>query len=327
MCFLTFFNKEVVRNIRNFHKKLMSINVLEIKDLETFINVVESSSLADTSKELNVNQSTITKRINQLEEKVQGELFNRRSRPLRLTQLGEKVYFKARYILGQLEKLESVDEQEIGLSQEKVKVGISITLMDDLSEYLYEKYKFTQSPTEFDIYGGRAQSLIQQVQNKELELAIVMLPSNLKLPAHLSFLNIGAVPLVIVSKNVGDKQYSDLESCCKKGWVMPPEGCYLRELLSDALQEKQLSFDVNKQAFGIDFLLDSILNDEGLGVFPKPFFDYYMKSNNELEVVPIEDFKLKLNMGVIYSDKRYLDKVSYFSKILKQLYFCENPYN
>ncbi|MFD2013307.1 LysR family transcriptional regulator [Acinetobacter vivianii] len=72
----------------------MSIKVLEIKDLETFINVVESSSLADTSKELNVNQSTITKRINQLEEKVQGELFNRRSRPLRLTQLGEKVYLR-----------------------------------------------------------------------------------------------------------------------------------------------------------------------------------------------------------------------------------------
>ncbi len=316
-----------MRNIRNFHKQLMSIKVLEIKDLETFINVVESSSLADTSKELNVNQSTITKRINQLEEKVQGELFNRRSRPLRLTQLGEKVYFKARYILGQLEKLESVYEQEIGLSKEKVKVGISITLMDGLSEYLYEKYKFAQSSTEFDIYGGRAQSLIQQVQNKELELAIVMLPSNFKLPAHLSFLNIGAVPLVIVSKNVGVTQYSDLESCCKKGWVMPPEGCYLRELLSDVLQEKQLSFDVNKEAFGIDFLLDSILNDEGLSILPKPFFDHYIKSNNDLEAVLVEDFKVNLNMGIIYSDKKYLDKVSYFSKILKQLYFRENPYN
>lgn len=299
--------------------------MLEIKDLETFINVVESCSLAVTSKELNVNQSTITKRIIQLEEKVQGELFNRKSRPLQLTHLGEKVYFKARYILGQIEKLENVYDQKSGASQKRIKVGISISLLDDLSEYIYERFRIGKNSTEIDIYSGRAQSLIQQVQDKELELAIVMLPPKLELPSSLSFLNLGAVALMIVSHKHAAKQYSDLESCNKKGWVMPPEGCYFRALLAKALHEQHLNFDVNKEVFSLDLQLDHILDDEGLGIFPKPFLDRCMKYHKDLDAVYLDDFNVNMNVGILYADKKYLDKVSYFSKILKQLYFYEQP--
>jgi len=301
--------------------------VLEIKDLETFINVVESSSLADTSKELNVNQSTITKRISQLEEKVQGELFNRRSRPLRLTELGEKVYFKARYILGQIEKLENVYEQKVEASQERIKVGISITLLDDLSEHIYERSRIGHHSTEIDVYSGRAQSLIQQVQNKELELAIVMLPEELQLAPDLSFESVGCLPLVIVSKMEDTQEYINLESCNQKGWIMHPTGCYCRELLSQKLKDKKLNFSINKEMLGINLQLDSILNDEGLGLYPKSFFDSYMKHNNDLKIVLVDDFDINLNLGIVYSDKKYLDKVHYFSKTLKQLYFFDNPYS
>ncbi|EOR08848.1 hypothetical protein F896_01378 [Acinetobacter genomosp. 15BJ] len=47
----------------------MSVKVVEIKDLETFIYAVENSSLTVTSEKLGIDQSTVTKRINNIEKK------------------------------------------------------------------------------------------------------------------------------------------------------------------------------------------------------------------------------------------------------------------
>ncbi|ENX12572.1 hypothetical protein F895_02948 [Acinetobacter sp. CIP 64.2] len=153
--------------------------MLEIKDLETFVYAVENSSLTITSEQLGIDQSTVTKRINNIEQKLNGKLFNRKSRPLQLTQLGEKVYFKGRYILEQMQQLEHFHLQEEASFQEKIKIGIPVTLVDDLCEYVYKNYNNDHYLAEVEIQSGWGRSLIQQVAEDELALAIVMIPSNI----------------------------------------------------------------------------------------------------------------------------------------------------
>lgn len=299
----------------------MSVKVLEIKDLETFIYAVENSSLTVTSEKLGIDQSTVTKRINNIEKKLKGKLFNRKSRPLQLTHLGEQVYFKGRYILEQMEQLEYFHQQEVLPNQEKMSIGVPITLVDDLSEYIYERYKHDHYLTGVEIQSGWGRSLIQRVAESELPLAIVMIPSNLNLANHLFFLNIGTLPLVVVSARTGVKEHTSLERCSKKGWVIHPEGCCFRECLNKELKERKLFLYANKEIFGIEPQLHSILNGDGLGIFPKPFIDQHSAFDSDLEIVALEDFNVSVNVGIIYADQRHLKEVNYFAKIVKERYF------
>ncbi|ENX34773.1 hypothetical protein F889_01410 [Acinetobacter colistiniresistens] len=297
--------------------------MLEIKDLETFIYAVENSSLTVTSEQLGVDQSTVTKRINNIEQKLKGKLFNRKSRPLQLTQLGEKVYFKGRYILEQMQQLEHFSLEEEVSFQEKIKLGIPVTLVDDLCEYVYKKYKHDHYLTKVEIQSGWGRSLIQQVAAGELALAIVMIPSNIHLANDLLFMNIGTLPLVIVSVKSGVNEHSSLERCSKKGWVIHPEGCCFRESLNKKLNEQSLRLYANKEIFGVEAQLNSILNGDGLGIFPKPFFDQHAIFNPDLEIVAVNDFNISLNVGIIYADQSYLEEVNYFARILKARYFSK----
>ena len=67
-------------------------------DLRFFLAVVETGSLAGAARELLVNHSTVFRRINALEEKLQVRLFDRLPEGYRLTPEGEAIIGEARRV-------------------------------------------------------------------------------------------------------------------------------------------------------------------------------------------------------------------------------------
>lgn len=297
---------------------------LDIRDLKTFIYVVDNQSITVASEKLGVKQSTVTKRIYNVEGKVKGALLNRKTRPLQLTRLGEKVYFKGCFILKQLELLKSFHYENNEIFEKVVKIGIPQTLIDDLLETVIYESKQVTHLSEIDISSGWGRSLVQQIHEGEIDLAALMIPSNLQLPEDINFSKIGTFPFVIVGKKGEAYKYNSLEKCSKKGWILHPEGCCFRESLAKVLYDKQLGFYINKEIFGVEFQLQSILKGEGLGVFPKPFFEKFALENNDLEIIELNDFSLHLNVGVVISQYIGLDQADSFIKIIKKHYFNDN---
>ncbi|WP_038344567.1 LysR family transcriptional regulator [Acinetobacter sp. A47] len=294
---------------------------MDIRDLKTFIYVVDNQSITVASEKLGVNQSTVTKRIYNMEEILKGVLFNRKTRPLQLTSLGEKVYFKSCFILKQLEALQNFHQQPDEVEKKKIRVGIPQTLIDDLLDYVLAESKKTDLLSDIDISSGWGRSLIQQIQQEEIDLATFMIPSNLAIPSDLLFTEIGTLAFVIVCKKGEAYKYRDLEKCSKKGWILHPEGCCFRESLADLLYERNLGFYINKEIFGLDLQLKSILRGEGLGIFPKPFFDKFASTMTGLEMVEINDFPLYLKVGVVKSQSMGNEEAHSFLDIIQQHYF------
>ncbi|MCU4641315.1 LysR family transcriptional regulator [Acinetobacter courvalinii] len=294
---------------------------MDIRDLKTFIYVVDNQSITVASEKLGVNQSTVTKRIYNMEEILKGVLFNRKTRPLQLTSLGEKVYFKGCFILKQLESLENFHHQADEVETKKIRIGLPQTLVDDLLDFVLYESKKTDLLYDIDISSGWGRSLIQQIQNEEIDLATFMIPSNLSIPPDLLFTKIGTLEFVVVCKKGEGYKYTNLEKCSKKGWILHPEGCCFRESLANLLYERNLGFYINREIFGLDLQLQSILRGEGLGVFPKPFFDKFVLKNNRLERIQLKDFPLYLNVGVVKSQSLGNEVASSFFDIVKKHYF------
>ncbi|UUM29211.1 LysR family transcriptional regulator [Acinetobacter colistiniresistens] len=294
---------------------------MDIRDLKTFIYVVDHQSITIASKKLGVNQSTVTKRISNIEELVKGTLFNRKTRPLQLTSLGKKVYLKSCFILKQLESLQNFSSEGSSEVKKKIRIGITQTFIDDILDHVVYESKKLSSYYEIDIYSGWGCSLIQQVYEGELDLAALMIPSNLGLISDIAFFELGTLPFVIVTRKGEACKYHNLEMCSKRGWILHPDGCCFRESLAQLLYDRKLGFYINKEIFGIELQLQSILRGEGLGLYPKSFFDSFVLQHDDLEIVELNDFSLSLQVGVIKSQQIGVDEANAFIEIVKNHYF------
>ncbi|MCH7316220.1 LysR family transcriptional regulator [Acinetobacter sp. ANC 3882] len=294
---------------------------MDIRDLKTFIYVVDNQSITIASEKLGVNQSTVTKRIGHMEGMVKGVLFNRKTRPLQLTSLGKKVYLKSCFILKQLESLANFHTENGEIVKKNIKVGIAQTFIDDILDYVIHESKKLNPYYEIDIYSGWGCSLVQQVYEGEIDLAALMIPSNLGLTTNISFFEVGTLPLVIIGKKGDAYKYNNLKMCSKKGWVLHPDGCCFRESLSKVLYERKLGFYINKEIFGVELQLQSILDGEGLGIYPKSFFNASTLEIQGLEIVELKDFSLYLQVGVAKAQHIGMDEANAFIEVVKNHYF------
>lgn len=82
-----------------------------IQELDVFLRVADASSFSAAARGLDCSPSTVSKRIQRLEDRLHVRLFHRTSRVLRLTREGEKFLAAAHRVI------EAIDEAEEGLGQ------------------------------------------------------------------------------------------------------------------------------------------------------------------------------------------------------------------
>jgi DNA-binding transcriptional LysR family regulator len=79
----------------------------DLEGLAIFAKVVELRSFARTAEELQLSKATVSKAVSRLEEKLRARLFNRTSRQLALTHVGEQLAESAAAVLAHGEAAES----------------------------------------------------------------------------------------------------------------------------------------------------------------------------------------------------------------------------
>ncbi len=90
------------------------------RDLVRFLAVVEAGTISGASRKLNLTQPGITRDIARLEEAAGMELFERRSKGVKLNPFGEIVAEEARQLLRQVEAAEArVLRTRIAIEQQR----------------------------------------------------------------------------------------------------------------------------------------------------------------------------------------------------------------
>jgi len=72
---------------------------MELRDLQTFVTVVQYGSFTRAAEALYISQPTLSKSIQKLESSLKADLLRRTTRQLQLTDIGEVVYEHAQKIL------------------------------------------------------------------------------------------------------------------------------------------------------------------------------------------------------------------------------------
>ncbi|NMF63566.1 LysR family transcriptional regulator [Brasilonema octagenarum] len=96
-----------------------------LQDLEVFVQVVNSGNFAKAAVALDINPSAISRRITQLENQLGVRLFNRTTRSLSLTEVGERYFNRCLNILADLEEADREAKQHSQAPQGLLHVSCS----------------------------------------------------------------------------------------------------------------------------------------------------------------------------------------------------------
>jgi len=290
--------------------------MINARELEIFVDAAEKLNLKIVAENLGVNQSVISKNISRLEKKVGFILFDRKTRPLQLTSLGHKFYFKAFDVLAELKQLshfQSLNENIVEIESDfDLRIGIPHTLNSNLSPYIVNAFEHVE------VVNGWGKSLILLLNDNEIDTAVILLPTGQIPDRKESYYLLGTIPLVMIGRNTMLRNCKSLDDCNHLGWVLNPEGCGFRVDLNNRLLRQGKKLHLRHEVFGTQSQLDYVEKYNAIGLVPQPFFEYYNELNNTLAVLDIQDFRSEMSVFLVANANVSQDKLSKVIEIIKQ---------
>lgn len=143
---------------------------MELRQIEAFLAVVHAGSFTGAAERLNLAQPSLSARIQQLERALDGELFVRSSRPVRLTAMGEIFLPYAERALEVLEiGQKALTVAQIGLAG-RLAVGSPVSVATYLMPAVVDLFSHRYPQAELFIETSHSSNLVQQLEDGILDL-------------------------------------------------------------------------------------------------------------------------------------------------------------
>ncbi|MCB0036165.1 MAG: LysR family transcriptional regulator, partial [Anaerolineales bacterium] len=144
---------------------------MEVRHLEAFVAVVREGSFTRAAERLNLTQPSLSARVQHLEQALEGELFTRQTRPIRLTVIGETFLPFAERVLGILEAgQEAVRIAKTGVAG-RLSVGCPVSVSTYLMPQVVNEFSAAYPQAELFIENSHSVNLVQQLQDGVLDLS------------------------------------------------------------------------------------------------------------------------------------------------------------
>ncbi|AHF68842.1 regulatory protein LysR [Pseudomonas cichorii JBC1] len=272
---------------------------MKIDDIDAFVAVIRCQSISHAADSLDLTQPAITRRVQNFEQALGVELFDRNTKPLKPTPIGMQVYQKCLAILREMDSLRELvasDTPPSGL----LRLGVPQTIGDVVLLDALKQLRGEFPDLRAQVVTGWGSNLIGKIENGELDAAAALFPAGKIFPENIIGQSIGKVELVVVcAKNAVMKKPGKLADCYEQGWVLNPDGCGFRAGLQRTLSDQGLNLKINLETFGTELQLGLVADGMGLGLVPRPLLER-SAHREQLAVLPLKDFKPVMDLWLVY---------------------------
>ncbi len=271
---------------------------MKIDDIDAFVAVIRCQSISVAAQSLALTQPAITRRVQNFEQALGVELFDRNTKPLKPTVMGHQVYQKCLAILREMDALSELvasDTPPSGL----LRLGVPQTLGDAVLLDALKQLRQVYPELQPRVATGWGSQLIDKIANGELDAAAVLFPAGKVFPENIVGQSLGKLELVVVCAAAQlPKKPIKLADCYAQGWVLNPDGCGFRAGLQRTLGDMGLSLKVNLETFGTELQLGLVADGMGLGLVPRPLLERSLY-RERLAAMVVKDFKPVMDLWLV----------------------------
>jgi DNA-binding transcriptional LysR family regulator len=297
----------------------------QLEDMAMFVRIVDAGSITKAAEQLNIAKSAVSRRLKDLETRLDSQLLNRTTRQSHLTEAGVHYYQRANNILGEIDVL---NEQTSGV---KAQIGGTLKMTAPLSfglmhlNAVIDDYANKHANLSFELdFSDRQVDLVEE--GYELAIRIGELQDSSYQAKRLTVIRhaLCASPEYL-SKMGTPKEPKDLE---KHAFLQYGLNKHSNVELTDSQGEKHnvsMPKSAKFKANNGDFLLDMAVKGHGITFLPT-FIAYQKLANGEL-VSLLEPYQLPiLNAYAVYPKNRFLSQRCRLLIDFIAERFGDNPY-
>ncbi len=247
---------------------MLSITISQIKYL---IALQESGSFSEAANACYVTQSTLSTMIKKMEDQVGFKLFDRKSKPIQLTDNGTALLEQFKIVKHEFARLE---EMVRGIHDElsgNLKIGIIPTLAPFLVPLFLEKIVKDHPEINFSIYEITTAEICNNLRMREIDVGILSIPLNEKDLVTKSLFTEDFL-LYDSRENVNTKRkYRVDEIDISRLWLMEESHCMTNQIEKICQLRKSANFDRNLEykSGSILSLIHLVSLNKGLTLLPR----------------------------------------------------------
>ena len=187
--------------------------------LQIFVTVAQLNGFTPAAHRLDISQSAVSHAIKTLENELNVQLFSRSSTQVELTELGQRLLYRAREILSLQEIIHQEAADFRGIRSGSLRIG-SFGLSSSLHILPPILKAFRQQYPDIDVYieEGPDEEVIQWIQERRVDIGFIVLPDE-RFISH-SLVKDRFVALVHPSSPLAAHESIDLQSLCNHSFIM-----------------------------------------------------------------------------------------------------------
>lgn len=146
---------------------------MELKQLKSYISVVECQSFTKAAKKLFLSQPTVSTHIQKLEEELHTRLIKRTTKQIEVTPRGKELYDCACEMMKRWDNLQQHWNNE---TKQMIRIGASTIPSAYILPQLLPAYGKTHPGTYFSIYQSNSQEILTRLQQGDFDIGLIGMP-------------------------------------------------------------------------------------------------------------------------------------------------------
>jgi len=285
--------------------------ILDLHYLEIFYEVAKAKSFTKAAEKLFINQSAVSIQVKKFEDILKVKLFDRSSKKIKLTYIGETLYKMAEDIFEKVKRAEKEISRVIEVDRARISIGASSIIAEPLLPTLMKDFSSAHEEIEYNITVSNKEHLLKLL--KEGELDVIIIDSEHITDSNLEIISIEKGPYVLISSQT----YSNIEDIEKDPIIT-----------RNVIPNNNKAIEVIEERYGINFStkinvvgnLEVIkgMVREGVGNVILPYYAVYkdIKKGDFKVISKVDEIKDGYEL-IITKDKKDLSQITKFITIVK----------
>lgn len=273
---------------------------MTLTQLQYTLAVAEEGNFTQAAEKCFVTQPTLSMQVQKLEEELAVKLFNRSTKPISLTTIGEKIIEQAKIILKEARRMDDIVSMERGIVGGNFRLGIIPTIMPTLLPLFLNTFIKKFPKVNLKIEELNTAAIVEELKNGKLDAGIAASPLEdskiIEKPLYYEPF-VGYIPQTHPLSKLKSLNPSDLE---KMDILVLEDGHCFREHVLKLCQTPNPTNSFNLKSGSFETLIH--LANDGLGMTLLPYLQTRnLSPKNKENLRPFESPEPAREISLIYS--------------------------
>ena len=278
---------------------------MDVPGYLAFIEVARHGSFSKAAEALFITQPAVSKRVAQLEQQLNCQLFDRIGRKALLNEAGSALLPIAQRIVQDIQESQRIIDNLSGEIAGKLPLvtshHIGLRRLPNILKSFTRKYPKVR----LDLAFMDSENACHELEQGHYELGIVTLPLTPLKNLKLTPLWDDPLAIAVVTDHPLSKQKNiTLEELAKYPAILPSTGTYTRTVIEAAIMSRQKKLEVILETNYLETIRTMVSTGIGWSALPKTMIDA------DLLEIPIPNLHMQRTLGVVQHTNRSLSNAS-----------------